>query len=148
VRRDTHRLLHASNFSDALARSLVAAQRYEAAFTVALGNSDVALLSWLCSQVRPEDVFSTSPLMLGQEVVLSLAQQLGCDLRHDPSTKAVWIRDAVLALNCSDPVLMPHIQAVLSDLYVQLDREASECDGGVQSELRLCMRVIKTQLRE
>ena len=85
---------------------------------------------------------------MGQEVVLSLAQQLGCDLRNDPSTKAVWIRDAVLALDCSDRVLLPHIQAVLSDLFAQLECEAAECEGGVQSELRLCMRVIKTQLRE
>lgn len=113
-----------------------------------LGNSDVELLSWLCSQLRPEDVFSGSPLMMGQEVILSLAQQLGCDVHRDPSSKAVWIRDAVLALNCSDPVLLPHIQAVLADLYAQLEHEAQECDSSAQSELRLCMRVIKTQLRD
>ena len=130
-----------------LRRSLVASQRFEAAFSLALGNSDVELLAWLCSQLRPEDVFSSSAPM-GQEVVLSLAQQLGCDLHNDPSTKAVWIRDAVLALDCTDPVLMPHIQAVLSELYAQLESEASSCDSGAQSELRLCMRVIKTQLRD
>ena len=106
------------------------------------------LLSWLCSQLRPEDVFSASPTSMGQEVILSLAQQLGCDLHRDPSAKAVWIRDAVLALNCSDPVLMPHIQVVLADLYAQLEQESLECEGSAQSELRLCMRVIKTQLRD
>ena len=131
-----------------VARSMIASQRYEAAFSAALGSSDVELLSWLCSQLRPEEVFSRSPLPMGQEVILSLAQQLGCDLRRDPGTKAVWIRDAVLALDCSDVVLLPHIRAVLTDLYMQLDREASDSDGAVQSELRLCMRVIKTQLRD
>jgi enhancer of mRNA-decapping protein 4 len=128
-------------------RSLINDRNFEAAFSIVLGNSDVELLSWLCSQLRPEDVFSGSPLTMGQEVILSLAQQLGCDLHRDPSVKAVWIRDAVLALNCSDPLLLPHIQAVLSDLYAQLEHEALECEGSAQSELRLCMRVIKTQLR-
>ena len=136
-------------FTDSLCAvgSLIASERYETAFAVALGNSDVELLSWLCSQLRPEDVFSSSA-PLGPEVVLSLAQQLGCDLHNNPSTKAVWIRDAVLALDCSDPVLVPHIQAVLTQLYAQLEEESMDCDGSAQSELRLCMRVIKTQLRD
>ena len=127
--------------------SYIATHRYESAFSTALGNSDVELLSWLCSQLRPEEVFS-SPTPMSQEVILSLAQQLGCDLHNNPSTKAVWIRDAVLALNCADPVLLPHIQAILSDLYAQLEREITECEGGAQPELRLCMRVIRTQLRD
>ncbi len=37
--------------------------------------------------------------MLSQQVLLSLLQQLGCDLSREPVTKLSWIKDAAVALD-------------------------------------------------
>ena len=112
-----------------------------------LSNSDVDLLVWLCAQLLPDDVFASSPPVLGQGVILSLVQQLGCDLGRDPAAKAAWIREAVLSLDTSQPLLVPHIQGLMSQLHGQLENEVAAQDGAVKSELRLCMRVVSSLMR-
>ena len=126
---------------------MLTAGQYDDAFSRVLSNSNIDLLAWLCSQVQPDEVFAGSPPCLSQGVILSLVQQLGCDLQRDASTKATWIREAVLSLDPSDVVLAVHVQPILSQLYSLLEQHAHAGDRGVQTELRLCMRVVNSLLR-
>lgn len=121
---------------------------FDAAFSLVLSNSNVDLLAWVCAQLRPDELFGTSPPPLRQGVLLSLVQQLGCDLSRDPSSRAAWIREAVLSMDPSDPLLAPHIQSILSNVYLLLEREVATRDGHVKADLRLCMRVISSLVRE
>ena len=129
-------------------RSLLADHSFDAAFTLALSSSNVQLLSWLCAQVSPDDVLGATPA-LGQGVMLSLVQQLGCDLQNEPSTKAAWIREAALSLDFADPQLQPHIRAVLSTVQPLLEHEAGNSShaAAAVSDLRLCTRVVAKALR-
>jgi enhancer of mRNA-decapping protein 4 len=126
---------------------LLSAGQFDAAFSRVLGNSNVDLLAWLCAQVQPDEVFAGSPPSLSQGVILSLVQQLGCDLQRDASTKATWIREAALSLDPSDPVLTVHVQPILSQLYTLLQQHSQDADGAVKTDLRLCMRVVNSLLR-
>ena len=126
---------------------MLRARDYESAFTEVLSSSNVDLLAWLCSQVQPDEMFGQLPPPLPQGVILSLIQQLGCDLSREPSARAAWIREAVLSLDMSEPRLMPHIQDILSQVQTALEQEMTQHDGSVKTELRLCMRVVSSLLR-
>lgn len=123
-------------------------ERYGSAFARVLSSSDSDLLAWTCSQIRAEELFSISPLPLGQEIILSLAQQLGCDLHRDTLTKIPWIREAALSLNTSDPDLQPHIRQVLSSLEEVLAHVVDSTEGALKTEVRICCRVLRTVLRK
>jgi len=127
---------------------LLRAQQYGLAFDKVLSSSDSDLLAWTCTKVRADELFSVSPLPLGQGVVLSLAQQLGCDLHRDTATKVAWIREAALSLDASDPALRPHIHHVLSGLEEIVERVIDGSEGALKTELRLCSRVLRTVLRK
>lgn len=46
----------------------------------ALRANDLEVVAWLCSRVAPQKIFGKSPLPLSQVVLISLVQQLSCDL--------------------------------------------------------------------
>ena len=48
--------------------------------------------------------------MLSQQVLLSLLQQLGCDVSREPVLKLTWIKDAAVAL---DPQVCSFIRTPL-----------------------------------
>ena len=62
-------------------------ENYEEAFNKALTMSDVGVVTWLIQQVDPSKVFSCSPPKLSQALLLSLSQQLGCDLESDTQVR-------------------------------------------------------------
>ncbi|KAL5072874.1 hypothetical protein RYX36_011858, partial [Vicia faba] len=64
---------------------LISERKYEEAFIVALHRSEVSIVSWLCYQVDLHRLLTTFPLTLSQGVVLSLLQQLVCDINNDMS---------------------------------------------------------------
>lgn len=68
---------------------------------------------FLGMQMDQVNLFNTVPLPLSQGVLLSLVQQLGCDLGKDTARKLSWIREAALALNPDDPLLAPHMRPFL-----------------------------------
>lgn len=70
--------------------------------------------------------FAATPLPLSQGVLLSLVQQLGCDLRQDTAHKLEWIREGALALNPMDPVVAPHMRPFLAQLYQNLRRQMQQ----------------------
>eukprot|EP01018_Ginkgo_biloba_P025568 Gb_04906 [translate_table: standard] len=126
---------------------LLSERKFEEAFHKALQMSDVSIVSWLCSQADPQSLFSTVPLPLSQGVLLSLVQQLGCDLGKDTARKLVWIREAALALNPNDPILAPHMRPILEQLYQNLHRQMLLVNsGGEASSVRLVLHVVNSIL--
>ncbi|CAM6073454.1 unnamed protein product [Sphagnum tenellum] len=126
---------------------LVSEGKLEEAFNKALSLSNVAIVSWLCMQLDEAVVFSTVPLPLSQGVVLSLVQQLGCDLSNDTGRKLSWIREAALVLNPNDPVLAPHMRPFLEQLYQNLHRQLIHTTvPGDQANLRLVIHVVNSLL--
>eukprot|EP01097_Dermamoeba_algensis_P000421 TRINITY_DN1146_c0_g2_i1.p1 TRINITY_DN1146_c0_g2~~TRINITY_DN1146_c0_g2_i1.p1 ORF type:complete len:206 (-),score=54.22 TRINITY_DN1146_c0_g2_i1:189-806(-) len=100
---------------------LLVNEKYEQAFDTALSASNLDLVTWLCSQVNPGVVFSSTPPVLSQAVLLSLMQQLGVDLTRDTAMKLHWLREAALALNPPDVLVQNHGPAVLSILLHNLE---------------------------
>jgi len=120
--------------------------KLEEAFNKALSLSDVAVVSWLCMQMDETQLFSTAPLPLSQGVLLSLVQQLGCDLGKDTTRKLSWIREAALALNPDDPLLAPHMRPFLQQLYQNLHKQVAQAVPGEQANLRLVIHVVHSLL--
>lgn len=121
--------------------------KLEEAFNKALSLSDVAVVSWLCMQLDEAHLFSTVPLPLSQGVLLSLVQQLGCDLGKDTARKLSWIREAALALNPDDPLLAPHMRPFLQQLYQNLHRQVQQTTvPGEQANFRLVIHVVHSLL--
>jgi hypothetical protein len=99
-------------------------------------------------QVDPATVFATTPTPLSQGVLLSLVQQLGCDLGSDTVRKLTWIQEAALALNPTDPMLAPHMRPFLQQLYqnLVLQMEAPNPADGALASLRLVIHVVNSLL--
>lgn len=105
-------------------------------------------------QLNEAHLFSTVPLPLSQGVLLSLVQQLGCDLDKDTTRKLSWIREAALALNPDDPLLAPHMRPFLHQLHQNLLRQMEQTTvsgdqttvPGEQSNLRLVIHVVRSLL--
>ncbi|BFI30389.1 enhancer of mRNA-decapping protein 4 [Marchantia polymorpha subsp. ruderalis] len=127
---------------------LVNERKLEEAFNKALSLSDVAIVSWLCNQVDLKTLFSMVPLPLSQGVLLSLVQQLGCDLGKDTAHKLEWIREGALALNPKDPVLAPHMRPFLEQLYQNLHRQMhlTTAGGELANSMRLVLHVVNSLL--
>ncbi|CAM6081699.1 unnamed protein product [Calypogeia fissa] len=127
---------------------LVSERKLEEAFNKALSLSDVAIVSWLCTQVDVKALFAATPLPLSQGVLLSLVQQLGCDLGKDTAHKLEWIREGALALNPKDPVLAPHMRPFLEQLYQNLHRQMQLTTNGgeLANSMRLVLHVVNSLL--
>lgn len=126
---------------------LMSERKFEEAFHKALQMSDVSIVSWLCTQADPQSLFSMVPLPLSQGVLLSLVQQLSCDLGKDTSRKLVWIREAALALNPNDPILAHHMRPILGDLYQNLHGQMLITSSGAEaSSIRLVLHLVNSIL--
>ena len=130
--------------------AMVDAGDLEGAFTKALGMSSVETVAWVCGRAEPrrEEIFGASPAGLSQGVLLSLAQQLSCDLDEEPTLKLGWIRDACLAVDPSDPQLSAHMRPILESVFNGLHESATapETPAPVKSDLRLCIHVVNSLL--
>ncbi len=86
-------------------RGYLAEERYADAFAFALDQSDLDVVTWLCSKIEPEKIFSAHPMPLSnhQPVLLSLVQQLGHDLTKEPELKLHWLRESLLFLDPAHP---------------------------------------------
>ncbi|CAJ1962778.1 unnamed protein product [Sphenostylis stenocarpa] len=95
---------------------LISEGKFEEAFTGALHRSDVSIVSWLCSQVDLSGILAMVPLPLSQGVLLSLLQQLSCDLNTDTPRKLAWMTDVAAAINPADPRIAAHVQRILDQV--------------------------------
>ncbi|XP_016170876.2 enhancer of mRNA-decapping protein 4 [Arachis ipaensis] len=126
---------------------LIAERKFEEAFTGALQRSDVSIVSWLCSQVDLHGLLSMVPLPLTQGVVLSLLQQLACDINNDTSRKIAWMMDVAAAINPSDPMIAMHVRPIF-EVYQILNHQRSlpTMTGPDLSSILLLLHVINSML--
>ncbi|KAK6124039.1 hypothetical protein DH2020_042219 [Rehmannia glutinosa] len=127
---------------------LITERKYEEAFTAALQRSDVTIVSWLCSQVDLPGILSMNPLPLSQGVVLSLLQQLACDISKDTPRKLTWMREVLSAINPSDAMIVVHVRPIFEQVYQILNhhRNLPTTSGAELSNIRLIMHVINSML--
>ncbi|KAF7831233.1 enhancer of mRNA-decapping protein 4-like [Senna tora] len=127
---------------------LIAERKYEEAFTGALQRSDVSIVSWLCSQVDLRGLLSMVPLPLSQGVVLSLLQQLACDINNDPPRKLSWLTDVATVINPADPMIAMHVRPIFEQVYQILNHQRSvpTMTGSDHASIRLLMHVINSML--
>ncbi|KAK4723340.1 hypothetical protein R3W88_026119 [Solanum pinnatisectum] len=127
---------------------LLAERKYEEAFTTALHRTDVSIVSWLCLQVDLSGILSMNPLPLSQGVLLSLLQQVACDITNETSRKLSWMRDVVSAINPTDPVIVLHVRPIFDQVYQILNhhRTLPTTTPAELSSIRLIMHVINSML--
>ncbi|XP_058218921.1 enhancer of mRNA-decapping protein 4-like isoform X2 [Rhododendron vialii] len=127
---------------------LVSERKYEEAFTAALQRSDVSIVSWLCSQVDLQRILAMVPLPLSQGVLLSLLQQLACDISKDPARKLAWMTDVAVALNPTDPMIAVHVRPIFEQVYQILNHHRSlpTASSTELSSIRVLMHVINSML--
>lgn len=128
---------------------LVYEHKYEEAFTAALQRSDVWIVSWLCSQVDLQGLLASNPLPLSQGVLLSLLQQLACDIGNDTSKKLGWMMDVVVAIKPSDGMIAMHVRPIFEQVYSILNHQISVPTTSVSelSSIRVVMKLINSTLR-
>ncbi|GAB4849818.1 hypothetical protein Ancab_004617 [Ancistrocladus abbreviatus] len=127
---------------------LISEHKYEEAFTAALQRSDVSIVSWLCSQVDLQGILSMVPLPLSQGVLLSLLQQLSCDIAKDTPRKLQWMTDVVIVINPADPMIAMHVRPIFEQVYQILNHcrsQATATPTELQS-VRVVMHVINSML--
>lgn len=127
---------------------LISEHKYEEAFTAALQRSDVYIVSWLCSQVDLQRLLSTHPMPLSQGVLLSLLQQLACDITKDTSRKLAWMTDVAACIIPHDPMIAVHVRPILEQVYQILNhqRNLPTTSTTELSSIRVVMHVINSML--
>lgn len=127
---------------------LISERKFEEAFTGALHRSDVSIVSWLCSQVDLSGILSMMPLPLSQGVLLSLLQQLSCDINKDAPRKLAWMTDVASVINPADPRIAAHVRRILDQVYQTLNhhRNLPTTSSSEASTIRLLMHVINSVL--
>ncbi|XP_012078510.1 enhancer of mRNA-decapping protein 4 isoform X2 [Jatropha curcas] len=127
---------------------LISERKYDEAFTIALQRSDVSIVSWLCSQVDLHGILATVPLPLNQGVLLSLLQQLACDISNDSARKLAWMTDVAAAINPADQMIAMHVRPIFEQVYQILHHQRSlpAITGAELSTIRVLMHVINSML--
>ncbi|KAJ8542800.1 hypothetical protein K7X08_005323 [Anisodus acutangulus] len=127
---------------------LLGEHKYEEAFTAALQRSDVLIVSWLCSQVDLPGLLSSNPLPLSQGVLLSLLQQLACDISAETVQKLSWMRDVLSAINPTDPMIAVHVRPIFEQVYniLRHHRSVPNTPPAELSSIRLILHVINSML--
>lgn len=99
-------------------------------------------------QVDLHRLLSMVPLPLSQGVVLSLLQQLACDINNDMSRKIAWMTDVATAINPSDPMITMHVRPIFEQVYQILNHQRSlpTITGADLSSTRLLLHVINSML--
>ncbi|KAD4178815.1 hypothetical protein E3N88_27406 [Mikania micrantha] len=128
---------------------LVYEHKFEEAFTAALQRSDVWIVSWLCSQVDLQGLLARNPLPLSQGVLLSLLQQLACDIGSDTAKKLGWMMDVMVAIKPSDSMIAMHVRPIFDQVYSILNHQISVPTTSVSelSSIRVVMKLINSTLR-
>lgn len=96
-------------------------------------------------QVDLRGLLAMNPLPLSQGVLLSLLQQLACDISKDTSRKLAWMTDVVAAINPSDQMIAVHARPIFEQVY-QILHHHRNAPGSDVSAIRLIMHVINSML--
>ncbi|GLU23980.1 hypothetical protein SLE2022_399540 [Rubroshorea leprosula] len=127
---------------------LASERKYEDAFTIALQRIDLSIVSWLCSQVDLRAILTIVPLPLSQGVLISLLQQLACDVNKETSQKLGWMTEVAAAINPADQMIAMHVRPIFDQVYKILHHLHSSpmITGAEHSSIRLLMHVINSVL--
>lgn len=89
-----------------------------------------------------------TPLPLSQGVLLSLLQQIACDISKDTSRKLTWMRDVAVAINPADPMIAMHVRPIFEQVYqiVNHHRSLPTSSGADLSNIRLVLHVLNSML--
>ncbi|KAK9057166.1 hypothetical protein SSX86_024533 [Deinandra increscens subsp. villosa] len=123
--------------------------KFEEAFTTALQRSDLRIVSWLCSQVDLQGILASNPVPLSQGVLLSLLQQLACDIGNDTSKKLGWMMDVVVAIKPTDGIIAMHVRPIFEQVQSILNHQMSVPTTSVAelSSIRVVMKLINSTIR-
>jgi len=91
-----------------------------------------------------------APLPLSQGVLLSLLQQLACDINNDTSRKIAWLTDVASAINPSDPVIAMHTRPIFEQVFQILNHQRSlpSTTATDLSSIRLLLHVVNSMLMQ
>eukprot|EP00457_Paulinella_chromatophora_P000809 gb/GEZN01000809.1/.p1 GENE.gb/GEZN01000809.1/~~gb/GEZN01000809.1/.p1 ORF type:complete len:1179 (+),score=186.48 gb/GEZN01000809.1/:70-3606(+) len=131
-------------------RDLMVKEQFDASFYCALSSGDLSLLMWLCSELDPEVLLTTKveAHKLSPPVSLSLLQQLGYDLSSDSETKFSWIRELLMALQPSNPLIAAHVPAILREVLTRVNEYLAVNTGqSASSSARLVKHLLESSLR-
>lgn len=80
--------------------------------------------------------------------MLSLLQQLACDINNDPPRKIAWMTDVAAAIDPSDPMISVHVRPIFEQVYQILNHQRSvpTMTGADLSSIRLLLHVINSML--
>ncbi|XP_022752987.1 enhancer of mRNA-decapping protein 4-like isoform X2 [Durio zibethinus] len=123
---------------------LLSERKYEEAFTIALQRSDLSIVAWICSQVDLRSILSTAPSPLSQGVLLSLLQQLACDINKDITQRLTWLVDVATAINPGDPMIAVHVRPTFQEVYKRVHEISSSpvLTGAEHGSIRALFYVI------
>ncbi|CAD7700002.1 unnamed protein product [Ostreobium quekettii] len=123
---------------------MIKAGDYEGAFNQALSLARIDVVTWLISQIDPYRVLGGSTCPLSQSVLLSLLQQLGCDLNANTAQKLEWIKAAAMHLDHSpsSPRTSHLQQGVLDHLLQQLNAVAPTLTGPTSMSARIAVHLV------
>ncbi len=106
---------------------------------------DIAALNWILSKVDPTAVLDAPEMSL--PVMLSLAQQLGCELSTKTEEKLAWLAEVFTIFDgrTVDPSLEETIPSVLDDLFSNLRVLFAETapSSPTQKQLKTVMRLVR-----
>jgi len=98
------------------------------------------MVLFVCGRVDAQRLFSSTPCVLPQPVLLSLIQQLSADLGTATELKLNYLQEAVLAIDRRDPVTKGHVPSVMSLLVQQLQAQVSQhAPGNLSRQIRLLL---------
>lgn len=102
----------------------------------------------LHDQVDLTSILTMVPLPLSQGVLLSLLQQLSCDINTDTPRKLQWMTDVAAAINPEDTRIAAHVRPILDQVYRTLGHHRSLPSNSPSeaSTIRLLMHVINSVL--
>ncbi|KAM2613868.1 hypothetical protein TB2_028555 [Malus domestica] len=125
---------------------LVSERKYEEAFMAALQRSDVSIVSWLCHQVDLRGILLLNPVPLSQGVLLSLLQQLACDISNDTPRKVAWMTDVAGATNPANQMIAMHGRPIFEQVYSILHHQHAlpAINSAEHTSIRLLMHVINS----
>lgn len=87
-------------------------------------------------------------LPLSQGVLLSLLQQLACDISKDTSRKLVWMKDVAMVINPGDVMIAQHVKPIFEQVYQILSHQMNlpTTPPNELSSMRLVMHIINSLL--
>lgn len=80
---------------------------------------------YACSLIEPRKLFNLRPMPLSQCVLLSLIQQLGCDLSKTVMQKLLYLNEALLVVQLSDEDVARHLPGILEAIRENLEQHVA-----------------------